>query len=254
MNILALECGTEFWGVVMATIEDVAEDANDRGCVKTLALALENQPRTLARELFSQVEHTLEIAQLSLDQVDALAVGIGPGSWTGLRIGLAAWKTLAQARRLPLAAVPSFDPPARAIRHSRIGQDSDFLLLTVAPSRPGEIYGKVFRSTEAGLQIVCEEQIASPGQWAQALIEQGQAHALLQPPVLFGQGIEQVAEILLEGKQPYTIAEPCREQILLELALAGAHTVGDGREADPMTLTPLYLAPSNAERNLLQTA
>ncbi len=254
MNILALECGTEFWGVVLATIDDVTEDANDKGCVHTLALALENQPRALARELFSQVEHTLEIAQLSLEDVDALAVGIGPGSWTGLRIGLAAWKTLAQARQLPLAAIPSFDAPARAIRHHRVEQGGDFLLLTVAPSRPGEIYAKIFRCDDAGLQIVCEEQIASPTQWALSLIEQVQSHALSESPVLFGQGIEQVADILTEHKQAHVIAKPCREQILLELALAGAHAITDGHSTDPMTLAPLYLAPSNAERNLLQSA
>jgi len=253
VNILALECGADFWGVVLATIDDTAEHANDKGCVETLALALENQPRALARELFLEVEHTLEIAQLSLDDVDALAVGIGPGSWTGLRIGLAAWKTLAQARKLPLAAVPSFDAPARAIRHSRVEQGGDSLLLTVAPSRPGEIYGKIFRYSEAGLQVVCEERIASPAQWAQSLAELAQFQTLSEPPVLFGPGSEQVAEILTQAEQQYSIAKPCREQILLELALAGAHAITDGRAADPMTLAPLYLAPSNAERNLLQS-
>jgi tRNA threonylcarbamoyladenosine biosynthesis protein TsaB len=253
MNILALECGTEFWGVVLATIDVADENVNDKGCVQTLALALENQPRALARELFSQVEHTLEIAQLSLDDVDALAVGVGPGSWTGLRIGLAAWKTLAQARKLPLAAVPSFDAPARAIRHSRVEKNGDSLLLTVAPSRPGEIYGKIFRYNNDGLQVVCEEQIASPVLWAQSLTELTQVQPLSEPPVLYGQGSEQVAEILAANSQQYSLAKPCREQILLELALAGAHGIAQGKATDPMTLAPLYLAPSNAERNLLQS-
>lgn len=248
MNVLALECGAEFWGVALATIDDSPEDANDRGCVQTLALAIENQPRALARELFEQVEHTLEIAQLDLDSVDALAIGIGPGSWTGLRIGLAAWKTLAQARRLPLAAVPSFDAPARAVRHGRVGQGSDALLLTVAPSRPGEIYGKIFRCADTQLQVLCDEGIDSPTAWAALMIEQ--AKNLTLPVVLWGQGSEQVAQILEQSGQAHAVATPSREQILLEVALAGAHSIKEGREADSMSLTPLYLAPSNAERNL----
>lgn len=251
MNILALESGADFWGVALAAIENDVNANDIDSQVQALALTIENEPRALARELFSRVQSTLEMAQLGLESVDALAIGIGPGSWTGLRIGLTAWKTLALARRLPLVAVPSFDPLARAVRHAqRAANAAATLLLAVAPSRPDEFYGKIFRCDETQLSVACNERIASPQQWAELLWEQQQVQSLVAPPILTGGVAGQVAAILQAQQREYSIAAPCREQVLLELAIAGAQAIAERREADPMAVAPLYLAPSNAERNL----
>ena len=59
--------------------------------------------------LLAQIDEVLEQAGRSLDDLDALAVGTGPGSFTGLRVGLATLKTIAYARRLPLVGVMSSD-------------------------------------------------------------------------------------------------------------------------------------------------
>jgi tRNA threonylcarbamoyladenosine biosynthesis protein TsaB len=74
-----------------------------------------------------------------LERVAALAVGIGPGSFTGLRVGLAAMKSLAYARRLPLAGASSL----RALAFGRPG-----LVVPTLEARRGELYACALRSDE----------------------------------------------------------------------------------------------------------
>jgi tRNA threonylcarbamoyladenosine biosynthesis protein TsaB len=64
--------------------------------------------------LLAQIDEALEAAAASIADVAALAVGTGPGSFTGLRVGLATAKTIAYARELPLLGVPSSDALRRA--------------------------------------------------------------------------------------------------------------------------------------------
>jgi tRNA threonylcarbamoyladenosine biosynthesis protein TsaB len=64
--------------------------------------------------LLEQIDEALEQAAAGIDDVISLAVGTGPGSFTGLRVGLATAKTIAYARDLPLLGVPSADALRRA--------------------------------------------------------------------------------------------------------------------------------------------
>jgi len=64
--------------------------------------------------VLAQVEEALDAASVSIDEVTAIAVGTGPGSFTGLRVGLATAKTIAYTRSLPLIAVMSSDALRRA--------------------------------------------------------------------------------------------------------------------------------------------
>ena len=82
------------------------------------------------------------LALAPLDSVDALAVGIGPGSFTGLRVGLASIKALAFARKLPLAGVSSLRALAMAARRP------DDLLVPTLAARRGELYACAIRGTE----------------------------------------------------------------------------------------------------------
>ncbi len=65
--------------------------------------------RAHAEKIFPAIDWILNDAKLSINQLDGIAVSIGPGSFTGLRIGLAAVKGLVLATNLPVVAVPSLD-------------------------------------------------------------------------------------------------------------------------------------------------
>ena len=241
MNILALESGASCWGLCVVRFGEDAEP---------LAITIENEPRLLARELFSRIGSTLDSAQMTLDEIDALAVGIGPGSWTGLRVGLTALKTLAQTRAIPIAGVPSFDPIAQAVWRNRDEAETALLLIT-APCRPGELYAKIFECSEDYLGIVQNEWIGTPQLLADTLSTESLSRGLETPALLAGAGIENIAAMLRERSEEYSPVEPKFEHALIELAIAGAIAIGAKEASDPMTLAPLYLSPSNAERSLI---
>ena len=69
-------------------------------------------------ELAPAIDHMLRRSELKISQIEVLAVALGPGSFTGLRIGLAVAKGLALALRIPIIGVPSMDAlvAAQAIR------------------------------------------------------------------------------------------------------------------------------------------
>lgn len=248
MKILALECGTEFWGLSIAQIEIEREPG-----AALLAATICDEPRALSRELFVRLQETLDAAQLSLDDLDALAVGIGPGSWTGLRIGLTVMKTLAQTRELPIAGVPSFDPIAQAVWRARAGSTPDAnaqLLLVAEKSRPGELYGKLFECGADYLGIAQKEWIGTPQLLADTISTESLARELDAPLLLAGNAAPLISEICAARGEEYSQPKVAREAILMELALSGAIAIASDEAADPMTLSPLYLAPSNAERAL----
>ena len=78
--------------------------------------------------MLEQIDEVLGAAGRSLDDVAALAVGTGPGSFTGLRVGLATVKTIAYARNLPLVGVMSSDALRLAATHAGAAAESAVVL------------------------------------------------------------------------------------------------------------------------------
>ena len=90
-----------------------------------------------------------------LDGIDAVAVGLGPGSFTGLRVGLAAAKAIAYARRLPLAGASSLHAIA-------LGEPG--LVHAATEARKGELFVQAFRdgTPQAPVQVVREADLRVP--------------------------------------------------------------------------------------------
>lgn len=108
-----------------------------------LTVALVEDGRVLREEHFdppARAGDLLPRALGPLDGVDAIAVGLGPGSFTGLRIGLAAAKALAYARRWPIAGVSSLRALAASV--------SAPLVCATSEGRKGELYASLHRGDE----------------------------------------------------------------------------------------------------------
>ena len=97
-------------------------------------------------ELAPRVEHMLRTAGVRADALDALAVALGPGSFTGLRIGLAFAKGLALAHSLPLLGIPTLSIVAYA------QPKRDGILIAVVSAGRGRIAVGGYRWSEAGWQ------------------------------------------------------------------------------------------------------
>lgn len=89
-------------------------------------------------------------ADIDLDEIGVIAVDIGPGLFTGMRVGLAAGKALAQALRVPMIGMVSLDLLAFPLRHG------DRTIATVIDARKGEVFYAFYRPVPGGVQRVSE--------------------------------------------------------------------------------------------------
>lgn len=131
MTFLALDTSGTFCVLALA---------EEDGSVQ--AVSLFQSKRSLSRRLLGEVDGLLSRNSLTLADMTAFAVGLGPGSFTGVRVGVTTAKTLAQVMEKPLVGVGTLDAYAAAL----FGLDG--AVLPVLPSRRGEVYAAVYERGE----------------------------------------------------------------------------------------------------------
>ncbi len=148
VRLLALDTTGEFGGIALVDERGVAEEV------------MLHSPEGFAHILFDQIGQLLVRHGLSLSNIDAFASASGPGSFTGVRVGLAAAKGLAEAAGRRVVAVSNLQALAwfgtRAQR------------ATVMDARRGQVYGAVY---DAALEPVCEEVVMSFPEWLKTIPE-----------------------------------------------------------------------------------
>jgi tRNA threonylcarbamoyladenosine biosynthesis protein TsaB len=120
---------------------------------RVLALACAAPREAAVRVVLPLVERALALAELALPELDAFAIAIGPGSFTGLRVGVATLKGLAFGRETPVAAVSSLRAWART------APDPAAPVLALIDARRGEVYACAWSdraAVEAGEPLVAE--------------------------------------------------------------------------------------------------
>lgn len=146
MTILGLDATGEFGSIALL------------GNSGVLAEAHLHSPDGFAHILFDELASLLERAGCKLDEIDCFAAAAGPGSFTGVRVGLTAIKGLAEATGKPVAAISNL----RALAASGT-EDRRAVLLD---ARRGEVYAAVYNSK---LQIVEPEMVAKLPLWLETL-------------------------------------------------------------------------------------
>jgi tRNA threonylcarbamoyladenosine biosynthesis protein TsaB len=137
-----------------------------------------------AEVLLPTAEALLRLGGRSLDELDLLCVGLGPGSFTGLRIGVVTFRMLAMALGLPIQGVSSLE----ALCVPWLGED--VLLVPTLDAYRGEVYAAVFRARGGRLERAAEDAAVRP----EALAEQVVRLAEGEPLVLFGSGYDRHVE------------------------------------------------------------
>ena len=94
--------------------------------------------------------------EVEFDHITAIAVGLGPGLFTGLRVGVTTAKVMAQTLRIPVVGVPSLDLVAYPLRHSHR------LLVIVLDARRHEVFHAQYRPVPGGVQRVSEYEVSTP--------------------------------------------------------------------------------------------
>ena len=217
MAILAIETATRQLGVA------VVEDGRVRSAYELLA----DYPHAV--ELPGAVTRVLKEAGTTLEQLEAIAVDIGPGSFTGLRIGLAFVKALAFPAKKPVVGVVSLDVLAANVPFA------PRLVCPVLDARQKNLYAALYRMQD-GQVARQSDHMLGPAEEILGMVK--------EPAIFLGDGITGYRQRILERCPEPQFAEP-------ELWLPRAATLGRlasarvkrGDTDAPERLVPLYLYP-----------
>lgn len=182
-----------------------------------------------ARELAGEAEAAAEAAG-GWPAVDAIAVGVGPGSFTGLRIGIATARALGQGLGKPLAPVGSLAALARGIRPG-----DDAVRLPVIDARRGQAFAALYDAS--GVEL-WEPFVAAPEELAERVAERGGTPiAAGDGSVRFRRQLEAAgAEVLADDDEGHRISAR-------HVCVLAAGT----RLSQPGDIEPIYLRPPDAE-------
>jgi tRNA threonylcarbamoyladenosine biosynthesis protein TsaB len=152
--------GVIILGIETATMQASCAIGGQEGVLASFSAA--RGPRH-SEVLAPGIEFICKQARIDLQEVTVVAVDIGPGLFTGLRVGIATAKAIAQALRVPMIGLPSLDLLAFPLRHT------DRLIVPVIDARRGEVYTASYRRVPGGVQRLTEPRVCSPAELAAEL-------------------------------------------------------------------------------------
>jgi len=193
--------------------------------------------RQHAEVLTPAIEFTCRQARIELDEISVVAVDLGPGLFTGLRVGVAAAKAMAHALNVPMIGVPSRDLLAFPVRFT------SRLIVAAIDARRGELFYAFYRQVPGGIQRLSDHRVGSPDDLASELL------AASEECLLVGDGAIRYREVF-EGLKKTEIVEeglayPSASSLVM---LAHARALRE-EWVKPWDLHPLYLRRPDAEIN-----
>jgi tRNA threonylcarbamoyladenosine biosynthesis protein TsaB len=182
----------------------------------------------------------LEAEGIEIPDVGGWAIGLGPGSFTGLRIGLATWKGLAYANRRPIAGASSL----AAMAHAAAADAGDgSVLVPLLDARKGEVYAGFYRVRAGALVEVLDDAALPPRALCERVAELARAGAR---PVAFGEGLDAYAADL--GALPRLETAVATPSAAAVAALVAERLAGAPYDAQALfALEPRYVRASEAE-------
>ena len=223
MKILAIETSTMLGGV--AIMDD------SEGLVVEIRL---NVKTAHSERLMTVIDHALRQADMTISDIDVFGVAIGPGSFTGLRIGLSTVKGLSFATGKPVVPVPTLEAFAWNFPYSA------HPVCVMLDARKKEVYTAVFRWSDFGFKRVLEERSVRPADLVKTL----------DGPVIFaGEGASLYKDSILEIAGANAIFAPKQDMVPspANVAFLGLRIAADRDFAEPMGLVPFYIRRSEAE-------
>ena len=225
MKILALETSAK--AVSAAVVENG----------KVLCSGYQDTGLTHSRTLMPIVEHILKNADLTMADMDAIAVAAGPGSFTGIRIGVSAAKGLAFAVAKPAIGVSTLAAMARNVAFA------DGLVICAMDARRSQIYNAVFEAKDGHLTLLTEDRAIALADLAEEM------KADPRPKTIVGDGARLCFDFLQNANVPCRLAPPhLVMQNAMSVALEAESLAAEGALTDAQELQPVYLRPAQAER------
>ena len=222
MKILALESSAKSASVA------ICEDD------KLICQYWQNSGLTHSRTLLKMCEGVLQDSGITMQDIDVVAVSKGPGSFTGIRIGVAAAKGLAWTDDKPLCGVSSLEAMAWPL-----ADRENFVICPVMDARLKQVYNAKFLAQQGSLQRICDDRAVALDVLAEEISADGRMHLFV------GDGAELCYAALKDKMENIAIApQALRFQNAYGVALASGGKVPE--KADDVV--PEYLRLSQAER------
>ena len=225
MKILGINTSTKFCNLGLIEDEDVLIEYTINGLKKKHSSIL-----------VPAIKDLLKTMGLKMEEINGIAISIGPGSFTGLRIGLCVAKGLCYARSLPLLGITTLDAMAFPLK------EIPYLICPLLESKKDEIYDVVFRGGDSLHRVMdykCED--------IQSLLVR--LSPLKEKIIFLGDGIKKHRDIIKEkiGKDALFIDSQLNLPVATSIAFLGLNKLKKGEEDDISTITPFYLRKSEAE-------
>ncbi len=194
-----------------------------------------NIPVTHSERLLGAIDHLLKEARCQMEELDGWAISLGPGSFTGLRIGVSTVKGLAYATRKPVAGVSSLDVLASQI------SPTPYLICPILDARKGEVYAAFYRYDETSLLKRCSDD--------HAMKPEDLVKNIKEKVIFVGDGANTYGDYLKNSLSPFALFPNPSLHLPHGSAVAklGSKLLRKGDRLDVKTFTPIYVRASEAE-------
>ena len=199
-----------------------------------------NNNRTHSQKLVVMIDAVMKNLGMSPDEIDVYAASSGPGSFTGLRIGITTVKAMAYAADKPVVSIPALDALAYNV------PNTDAIVCPMMDARNSQVYTTLYKS-ENGVQVNITEYMGLPVEELTQIIKGKNSDVLF-----VGDGVLLHKDYLKSRlgdrchfPPPYLLQQ--RASAVAQLALARA---AEGRLESCFDMVPFYLRNSQAEREM----
>ncbi len=189
-----------------------------------------------AERLIELIDYLLKLTGCTLNDLDGFAISIGPGSFTGLRIGVSTIKGFAFAIGKPVVAVPTLDAMAASCAYQ------SKLICPMINARRKEVYTALYRCSGALPERISEMVAEKPDKWLAKIAEN-------QKDILFsGDGANLYADLIYEklSNQAQILPLHLRDGFVSAVGSIGLRKLEQGQTEDLSSFEPLYLRAADA--------
>lgn len=228
MKVLGIETTSKAAGVAVVTEKKIIAE-----------YFLETSKYTHLEKLIPMVDRILKDLDITLREIDGIAVSVGPGSFTGIRIGIACAQGISQALGIPLIAVNTLD----SLAYNLPGRD---LICPVIDAQRNDVYSVLFTWEEGELRRIWDYSIIEAGTLLKNLLDLGKEVFLL------GDGVDKVFNKLENNNNNVNLLLIKKEGLYSmprasSTAIIGLKELIKGNVTDCFSIKPFYMRKSHAE-------
>ena len=186
-------------------------------------------------KIVANIDYALKSADINLQDIQGFGVGLGPGSWTGIRVGVTVGKILAYGASKPVSGVPTLEVLAYNARNT-----PSLICPIISAGTKDTVYAAFYRAKNGTITRVGEYYVGNL---------QGLSKMVTEPVVFIGSDAQSYSKLIGEELSPPSISIEAIEDVPKgsTVALIAATRLERGESDDVLSLTPLYLKESTAQ-------